>query len=59
MASDQPNRCPPDCRSPRCGNLIETRVKAGSGDYQNDSCKIGVPMWPLCPWHTKNKELKK
>ena len=51
MTAQQPNRAPLDCRTPRCGHLHEIVVM---GEHR-DRCGDCRPMWPACPWHTKNQ----
>lgn len=56
MTAPQENRSPPDCREPCCGHLVEIVMTLGGKSQAADRCALHKPMWPKCPWHTKNNE---
>lgn len=54
MTYTQPNRCPPECREPRCNELIESVVTVDGRSIPSDRCASSRPMHPNCGWHTKH-----
>lgn len=48
---------PENCRSPRCGYLIENAVTIGGRTERDDRCDHGVPMHDACPWHRTPEQI--